>query len=112
MVVFGNGTHVDLCLRSGHGVTSDLRERDPELETIRAFERACTRIHSCINEGYSQGFLGVYWRNRFQNIWDRVRKFQKGANDGNVLTEGELLDLWWNGCQKKMLPNTQSIEGL
>jgi len=34
MIVFRNGTHVDLCLGSGLGMTSDLRERDLELETI------------------------------------------------------------------------------
>ena len=36
----------------------------------------------------------------------------KGAHDGNVSTEGELLDLCCDGCQKMMLPNTQSINGL
>src|SRR5882724_10073082 len=77
MVVFRNGTHVDLCLRNGQGMTSDLREIDPELETIRAFKLACVRICSCINEGYSWGFPGFYWQNGFQNIWDRVQKFWK-----------------------------------
>jgi len=38
--------------------------------------------------------------------------FRRGANDGSVSTEGELLDSCCEGCQKKMLPNTQSIEGL
>src|SRR5882724_4153436 len=38
--------------------------------------------------------------------------FGRGADDGSVLTEGELLDLCCDGCWKKMLPNTQSIEGL
>src|SRR5882724_12787956 len=71
MVVFRNGTHVDLCLGSGHGRTSDLRERDLELETIQAFELACTRIHSCIDEGYSWGFLWGYRRKRFRRFQDR-----------------------------------------
>jgi len=36
----------------------------------------------------------------------------KGADDGGVSTEGELLDLCCDGCRKVMLPNTQSINGL
>ena len=31
-----------------------------------------------------------------------------GVDDGSVLTEDELLDSCCDGCQKKMLPNTQS----
>jgi len=40
-------------------MTSDLRERDPELENIRASSLLAQRIRSCINEGYSQGFHGL-----------------------------------------------------
>ena len=40
------------------------------------------------------------------------RSFGSGANDRSVSMEGELLDSCCDGCQKKMLPNTQSIEGL
>ena len=36
----------------------------------------------------------------------------RGADDVSVLTEGELLDSCCDSCQKKMLPNTQSIKGL
>src|SRR5882724_4970558 len=79
MVVFGNGTHVDLCLGSGCGMTSDLRERDPELETIRAFELACMRIRSCIDEGYSRGFPWCYRRKGFRRFWDRVQRVWKGC---------------------------------
>src|SRR5882672_4754600 len=39
-------------------------------------------------------------------------RFGKGADDGSVSTEGDVLDLCCDGCRKKMLPNTQSIEGL
>ena len=37
MVVFGNRAHVDQNFRSGRGMTSDFRKRDPKLETVRAF---------------------------------------------------------------------------
>src|SRR5882672_7715277 len=39
-------------------------------------------------------------------------EFGRGADDGNVSTEGDVLDSCCDGCRKKMLPNTQSIEGL
>src|SRR5882724_509972 len=112
MVVFGNGTHDNLYLGSGRGMTSDLRKRDLELETIQAFELACVRIRSCINEGYSWGFLGSTGGTDFRISRTGSGSFGRGADDGSVLTEGELLDLCCNGCWKKMLPNTQSIEGL
>jgi len=53
-----NGTHVTFVLEVvvEWPVT---QEWDPKLETIRAFELACMRIRSCINEGYSRGFRGV-----------------------------------------------------
>ena len=38
--------------------------------------------------------------------------FNGGAADGNVLMGGELKDSCCADCQKEMLPNTQSIEGL
>jgi len=38
--------------------------------------------------------------------------FGRGADDGSVSTEGELLDSCCDSCRKKMLPNTQSIKGL
>src|SRR5882724_4766342 len=112
MVVFGNGTHVDLCLGSGCGMTSDLRERDLELETIRAFKLACARIRSCIDEGYSRGFPWCYRWKRFRGSGTESGGFGRGADDGSVSTEGELLDSCCDGCRKKMLPNTQSIKGL
>ena len=57
--------------------------------------------------------LGDFWgftsRTGFGISGTGSRSFGSGANDGNFLTEGELLDLCCNGCQKKMLSNTQSI---
>ena len=38
--------------------------------------------------------------------------FDGSATDGNILTGGELNDLCCTDCQKEMLPNSQSIEGL
>jgi len=78
-----------------------------ELETIRAFKLACMRIYSCIND-----FQGVTGRTGFGISRTESRSFGSGADDRSVLMEGELLDSCCNGCQKKMLPNTQSIEGL
>src|SRR5882672_2935124 len=86
MIVFGNRAHVDRNLGSGRGMTSDFGKRDTKLETVRAFELACVGIRSCINEGYSRGFPWVYQRNRFRKFRDRVRKIQKGADDGSVST--------------------------
>src|SRR5882724_1279803 len=58
------------------------------------------------------GFHGVTGGRGSGGSRTESRGFGRGANDGSVLTEGELLDPCCNGCQKKMLPNTQSIEGL
>jgi len=93
-------------------MTSDLRERDTELETIRAFKLAYARICSCINEGYSWGFRGVTGGRGSGGSGTESGGFGRGADDRSVSTEGELLDSCCDGCRKKMLPNTQSIEGL
>src|SRR5882724_3198514 len=58
------------------------------------------------------GFLGSTSGMDFGISGTGSRSFGRGADDGNVSTEGELLDLCCTGCWKKMLPNTQSIEGL
>src|SRR5882724_7347129 len=58
------------------------------------------------------GFLGSTGRTGFGISGTGSGSFRKGANNGSVSTEGELLDSCCNGCQKKMLPNTPSIEGL
>ena len=58
------------------------------------------------------GFLGSTGGMDFGISRTGSGSFRRGANDGSVLTGGELLDSCCNGCQKKMLPNTQSIEGL
>jgi len=47
-----------------------------------------------------------------ENLRSVSGNFERGADDGGVLTEGDILDLCCDGVQKKMLPNTQSIEGL
>src|SRR5882724_2123231 len=58
------------------------------------------------------GFLGSTGGTNFGMSGTESRSFGRGADDGNVSTEGELLDSCCDGCRKKMLPNTQSIEGL
>jgi len=82
------------------------------LETFQAFKIVCARIHSCMNEGYSWGFCGVTSRTGFRRYGTESRSFGSGADDGSVLTEGELLDSCCDCCWKKMLPSTQSIKGL
>jgi len=68
---------------------------------FRAFSLLAMRICSCINEGYSWGFPGVYQQNRVWNIWDRVWKFQKWCAMTEVVsTEGELLDSCCDGAGK------------
>src|SRR5882724_11194176 len=57
------------------------------------------------------GFLGSTGGTDFALSRTGSRIFGRGADNGSVSTEGELLDLCCNSCQKKMLPNTQSIEG-
>src|SRR5882724_760171 len=58
------------------------------------------------------GFLGVTGETDFGSSGSGSKKFGKGANNGNVLAEAEISDSCCDSCQKKMLPNTQSIEGL
>jgi len=59
-----------------------------------------------------RGFLGSTGRMGFGISGTGFGSFRRGADDGSVSTEGELLDSCCDGCRKKMLPNTQSIEGL
>ena len=57
-------------------------------------------------------FHGVTGRTGFRRSGTESGSLRSGADDISVSMEGELLDLCCNGCQKNMLPNTQSIEGL
>src|SRR5882724_7867159 len=112
MIVFGNGTHVNLCLGSGRGrpVTSGSEVRSWkqfEPSSLLAREYAAALMSVTL-----RGFLGSTSGTDFGISGTESGSFRRGADDGNVLTEGELLDLCCDGCQKKMLPNTQSIEGL
>jgi len=59
-----------------------------------------------------RGFLGSTGGTGFRISGTESGSFRRGADNGSVSTEGELLDSCCDGCQKKMLPNTQSIEGL
>ena len=59
-----------------------------------------------------RGFQGFTGGMGFRISGTGSRSFGRGANDRSVLTEDELLDLCCDSCQKKMLPNTESIEGL
>ena len=58
------------------------------------------------------GFCGVTSGTGFGISGTESGGFGSGANDRSVSIEGELLDSCCDGYQKKMLPNTQSIEGL
>ena len=58
------------------------------------------------------GFHGVTSGSGFGRSGTESGSFRSGANNRSVLMEDELLDSSWDGGQKKMLPNTQSIEGL
>ena len=57
-------------------------------------------------------FHGVTGRTGFRRSGTESGSFGSGADNGSVSTEGEFLDSCCGSCQKKMLPNTQSIEGL
>ena len=59
-----------------------------------------------------RGFQGFTGGMGFRIFGTGSGSFGRGADDGSVSTEGVLLDSNCNGCWKKMLPNTQSIEGL
>jgi len=88
-----------------------LKEWNLELETIRAFELACMGYAAALMR-VTLGFPGFYLQDRFQNYLGQSQEFQKGANDGSVLTEDSS---WIRAAMvagKKMLPNTQSIKGL
>ena len=60
----------------------------------------------------SGSFLGFTGGTDFEGSGTESRMFGSGANDGSVSMEGEISDSCCANCQKKMLPNTQSIEGL
>jgi len=53
MIVFRNSAHIDWKTRSGHRMTTGLGMRDMKLETLGAFELACTGVSSCIDKGNS-----------------------------------------------------------
>src|SRR5882672_4885507 len=58
------------------------------------------------------GFHGFTGGTDFGSFGTESRRFGRGADNGSVSTEGDILDSCCDGCQKKMFPNTQSIEGL
>jgi len=58
------------------------------------------------------GFLGSTGRMDFRISGTESGSSEGVADDGGVSTDGELLDPCCDSCRKKMLPNTQSIEGL
>ena len=58
------------------------------------------------------GFRGFTGGTDFGSSGTESGGFGRGADDGSVSTEGDVLDSCCDGCRKKMLPNTQSIEGL
>src|SRR5882724_7422530 len=112
MIVFGNGTHVNLCLGSGRGrpVTSGSEIRswkqfEPSSLLAREYAAALMRVTL-------RGFLGSTGGMDFGISGTGSGSFGRVADDGSVSTGGELLDSCCDSCQKKMLPNTQSIEGL
>src|SRR5882724_4141490 len=67
---------------------------------------------SLLVQEYAAALMRVTGRRGFRGSRTESGGFRRGANDRSVSTEGELLDSCCDGCQKKMLPNTQSIEGL
>src|SRR5467141_1192773 len=58
------------------------------------------------------GFRGFTGRTDFGSSGTESGSFRRDADDGSVLKEGDILDSCCDGFRKKMLPNTQSIEGL
>ena len=58
------------------------------------------------------GFHGFTSRTDFRRSGTGSGRFGRGADNGSVSMEGDVLDSCCDSCQKKMLPNTQSIEGL
>jgi len=59
-----------------------------------------------------RGFHGVTGGTYFGRSRTGFGIFGGDAKNGGVSTEGELLDLYCDSCQKKMLTNTQLIKGL
>ena len=57
-------------------------------------------------------FFGFTGRMGFFGSGTGLRLLERGAADGSVSAEGELLEFGCDGCWKVMLPNTQSIKGL
>jgi len=83
VVVFGNGTHVNLCLGKCCGMTSDLREEILELETIRAssllvqeYAAALMRLLSVVSM--------VLPQKEVLEVLGQSPEVRKGADDGCV----------------------------
>jgi len=57
-------------------------------------------------------FLGFTGGTGFRRSGTGSGIYARSVDDRSVSMEGELLDLCCDSCQKMMLPNTQSIEGL
>src|SRR5882724_12561240 len=81
------------------------KQSEPSSLLVREYAAALMRVTL-------GGFRGVTSGKGSGGSGTESGGFRKGANGGSVSTEGELLDSCCNGCQKKMLPNTPSIEGL
>jgi len=91
-------------------MTSDLKGRDLELETIEPSSLLVQEYAAALMRVTLSGFHGVTAEEVLE-VLGQSPEDRKGADDGSVSTEGELWDSCCNGCWKKMLPNTQSIEG-
>src|SRR5882672_7158002 len=53
-----------------------------------------------------RGFCGFTSGTGFGRSRTESRRFRRGADDGSVSTEGDILDSCCDSCWKKMLPNT------
>src|SRR5882672_8940128 len=90
---------VKLPVTSGYKIRS-LKHSEPSSLLAWEYAAALTRVTL-------RGFGRVTGGTGFGISRTESGSFGCGANDGSVLTEGDVLESCYNGFQKKILPNTQ-----
>ena len=93
-------------------LTGNLREGDPELETLSSLELAGAYIRGSLDESNSRR-LPIFTGGKGSEVSGLVISgLDRGADNGRVSAGGDVLVSGCDGWRKKMQPNTQSIIGL
>ena len=110
MVGFRECTQIDWYRRGR--LTSNLREGDPELETLSSLELAGAYIRGSLDESNSRR-LPIFTGGKGSEVSGLVISgLDRGADNGRVLAGGDILVSGCDGWRKNMQPSTQFIVGL